>query len=464
MHGFPSIQPLRARRFAYAVAVALAFASIAASRLAADSPVITEASIRGHMDFLASDALNGRGSGTHDEWLAATYIGSQLGRWGLEPLGDNGGFVQKVDTGRSAAWTAPQLVVGGREFNTGVDFLGRFQGTGSVSGRLAHYTAGTPVGDNAFVIVPDSVTADPADTAKAAAILSLPAAPGARGQRAAGGGAGGGRGAAPAMQPWRLTLARPTYDALVAMTDGSPASIAVDVEPGHTWNVLARLTGSDAKMKDEVIVLTAHLDHLGVCSLPPDTICNGADDDASGSIAVLEMAEALAKGKRPKRTILFAWFGSEETGGAGARHFLEQPPIPLSQMVANLEFEMIGRADPMVPPHSLWLTGYERSNLGPTLAKQGARIVQDPRPDQQFFQRSDNIQLARKGIVAQTVSSFNLHTDYHRATDDIAHIDFAHMTEAIQSMFDPIVWLANSDFKPAWLPGQCPAPCGGGHP
>ena len=319
------------------------------------------------MDFLASDALNGRGSGTHDEWLAATYIGSQLGRWGLEPLGDNGGFVQKVDTGRPAAWTAPQLVVGGREFNTGVDFLGQFQGTGSVSGRLARYTAGTPVGDNAFVIVPDGVTADPADTAKAAAILSLPAAPGARGQRAAGGGAGGGRGAAPAIQPWRLTLARPTYDALVAMTDGTPASIAVDVEPGPTWNVLARLTGSDPKMKDEVIVLTAHLDHLGVradCRARHDLqrrrrrrvgIDGGAG--AGGS------ARAQGRGRSGR---------CSSPGSATKR--AAAPARSTSSISRRCRWP--DRRQPRVrddrprrhkvQPHALWLTGYERSNLGPS--------------------------------------------------------------------------------------------------
>jgi len=264
--------------------------------------------------------------------------------------------------------------------------------------------------------------------------------------------------------PWRLTVSQATYDRLAALPASAPASLVADVQPGHTWNVVAKLTGRDSTLSREAIVLTAHLDHLGVCSLPPYTICNGADDDASGSTAVLELAEALAKGQRPKRTVIFAWFGSEERGGAGARHFLESPPMPIASMVANIEFEMIGRADPMVPAHSLWLTGFELSNLGPTLAKQGARLVADPRPDQQFFQRSDNIQLARKGVVAQTVSSFNLHTDYHHPTDDLAHIDFAHMAEAIQSMFDPIVWLANSTFRPEWLPGKCPAPCGGGLP
>ncbi len=120
---------------------------------------------------------------------------------------------------------------------------------------------------------------------------------------------------------------------------------------------------------------------------------------------------------------------------------------------------MLGRPDPLVPAQSLWLTGYECSDLGDTLAARGARIVQDPRPDQGFFNRSDNIQLARKGIVAETVSSFNLHTDYHHASDELKMIDFAHMTRSIQSMFEPVLWLANSDFRPKWRDGMCPLPC-----
>jgi hypothetical protein len=89
-------------------------------------------------------------------------------------------------------------------------------------------------------------------------------------------------------------------------------------------------------------------------------------------VAVLELAEALAKGRRPKRTIIFTWFGSEESGGYGAGYFLEHPPVPLDRIVANLEFEMIGRPDAAVPPHTLWLTGYQRSDLGPRLAQRGA--------------------------------------------------------------------------------------------
>ncbi len=166
--------------------------------------------------------------------------------------------------------------------------------------------------------------------------------------------------------------------------------------------------------------------------------------------AVLELAEALAAGPKPKRTVVFALFGSEEIGGYGARYFQEHPPVPVESFVANLEFEMIGRADTAVAPHTLWLTGYERSNLGPELASHGARLVADPHPEQHFFQRSDNYVLARKGIIAHTVSSYGLHRDYHQPSDDLAHIDFAHMTEAIESMVVPIIWLVNSDFKPQW--------------
>jgi Zn-dependent M28 family amino/carboxypeptidase len=162
----------------------------------------------------------------------------------------------------------------------------------------------------------------------------------------------------------------------------------------------------------------------------------------------------LASSERPKRTVVFAFFGSEETGGQGDSFFLAHPPVPLGNIVANLEFEMIGRPDPAVKPDELWLTGYDRTNLGPELARHGARLVPDPHPEQQFFRRSDNFALARQGIVAQTVSSYGLHKDYHRPSDDLSRIDFAHMERAIRSMLGPVKWLANTDFKPQWVAGK----------
>jgi Zn-dependent M28 family amino/carboxypeptidase len=225
----------------------------------------------------------------------------------------------------------------------------------------------------------------------------------------------------------------------------------------YTYNAVGKLVGSDPVLSAEVILLTAHLDHLGIRpDAPGDNIYNGADDDASGCTAVLELARALGSRPRPKRTVYFVCFGSEETGGFGARYFIDHPPVPLDKLVANLEFEMIGRPDPTIAPHTLWLTGYDRTTLGPELARRGARLVADPHPDQNFFQRSDNYTLARRGVIAQTVSSFGLHPQYHRPDDDLAHLDIAHMADAISAMVEPVLYLANSDFRPQWLPGKKP--------
>ena len=233
-----------------------------------------------------------------------------------------------------------------------------------------------------------------------------------------------------------------------------------DTPRTSTWNAIAILRGSDPA--GEAILLTAHLDHLGIgpANAAGDTIYNGADDDASGTTAVLALAQAFAptsaNAPRPRRTIVFALFGSEEIGGFGNAAFLRHPPVPLASIVANLEFEMIGRADPAVAPDALWLTGFDRSNLGPTLAQHGARLVADPHPAQNFFQRSDNYALARQGIIAQTVSSFGLHKDYHQPSDELAAIDFPHMVNAIASIVEPIRWLANTTWRPAWNPGGKP--------
>lgn len=290
--------------------------------------------IHGEIGFLAADVLQGRGSGTRDELIAATYLASEMEQLGLKPGGDNGGFIQNVS--------------------------GDFQFRGG-------------------------------------------------------------------KKPW------------------------------NTRNVIAILPGRDEKRKDEIILLTAHMDHLGVGRpVDGDEIYNGADDDASGCVAVLELARSLVHDHQPKRTLVFVFFGSEETGGQGNQYFLDHPPVPLKNIVANLEFEMIGRPDPKVKPGELWLTGFEKSDLGPELAKHGAKLVADPHPEQNFFQRSDNFALAKQGIIAHTVSSFGLHKDYHRPSDDVARIDFNHMEQAIESMIKPVQWLANSDFNPQWVKGKKP--------
>jgi Zn-dependent M28 family amino/carboxypeptidase len=259
-----------------------------------------------------------------------------------------------------------------------------------------------------------------------------------------------------------LTMSQESFEAVAALPTrtklefGGPAQTT---ETGATWNAMGVLRGSDPKASTQALFLSAHLDHLGVMpeGSTGDTIYNGADDDASGCVSVLELARALGSGPRPKRTIYFVCFGSEERGGLGAQYFAAHSPVTVENTVADLNFEMLGRPDPKVAPDTLWFTGYERSNLGSALAKQGARLVADPHPEQNFFQRSDNYTLALKGVVAHTVSSFNLHTDYHRVSDEASKIDFPFMTQSINSMIAPVRWLANSTFRPTWEPGKAPS-------
>lgn len=439
------------------------------------APQIREKDIRAELGFLASDAMQGRGSGSNYERVAAEYIGSQFRQFGLDPAGDADTFVQRVVLESTRFSAAPSLTAtAGSNTQTwkfGQDFLVSFLRATKITGELQVIEpSGTPA-KGAVVVYKSLEGADnqkrqeamvKARNAGAAAVALIESENNRRTREA-------GNVRLPSL-PGRISgdaadaafvaigLRRDALDALAAMGDGAKVEFSGPTEAADTrttWNAIGVLRGSDPASGS--IMLSAHLDHLGVNeSLTGDKIFNGADDDASGSVAVLELARVFGSGRRPRRTIYFVCFGSEESGGHGARYFISNSPVPLTQIVADIQFEMIGRPDPKVPPGTLWLTGYDRSTLGPTLAKQGAALVADPHPDQNFFQRSDNYTLAVRGVVAHTISSFGLHTDYHRPSDDISKIDFPFMTRSLNSLVAPIRWLANTNFRPSWLPGKAP--------
>ena len=222
-------------------------------------------------------------------------------------------------------------------------------------------------------------------------------------------------------------------------------------------NVVGVIPGSDPALRDEAIVIAAHYDHVGV-GRPAngDSIYNGADDDASGVVTVLEMARALASGAPPKRTVVVLLTTGEEVGLLGTRWYIEHPRIPLARTVAQLEVEMSGRPDPLVGgPGRAWLTGYERSTMGDALARAGIPLVADPRPAQRFFERSDNIAFACRGIPAHTLSSFGLHEDYHTPDDEVERIDFPHMSRVVASAIAAARLVADGP-APTWKAGGSP--------
>jgi Zn-dependent M28 family amino/carboxypeptidase len=223
-------------------------------------------------------------------------------------------------------------------------------------------------------------------------------------------------------------------------------------------NVVGILPGTDSVLRSQAVLVDAHYDHLGIGrAVNGDSIYNGADDDGSGTIAVLEIARILASQPGVKRTVIFAATTGEEVGLVGTNWYIANPPFPLVQTVANFEIEMIGRPDSLSGGTGKgWLTGYERSTMGPMLTAAGIPVVADPRPDQQFFQRSDNIAFARLGIVAHTLSSFNLHRDYHQPSDEVDAVDFDHMARLIDAATRSVWVLANGEI-PVWNPDGQPA-------
>ena len=442
---------------------------------------IREDNIRAELGFLASDAMQGRASGSNYERIAAEYIGSQFRQFGLEPGGDtdsagNKGFVQRVSLESAKFVEAPTLTVTSgsntHKWQFGRDFLVSFLRAPRIAGDLQVIEADGIFAKGAVAAVKMPEAANPqqrqdvirkARTAGSAAVVIIETEAN-RKTREAGGVK------LPAL-PSRvspnsadafavMSLRKDAFDTLVAMPSGTKVDFGgatEATEASSTWNAIGILRGSDPRVASEVIMISAHLDHIGVNeSLTGDKIFNGADDDASGCVAVMELARVLASGKRPRRTIYFVCFGSEERGGHGSQYFIANSPVPLKQIIADLNLEMLGRPDPKVATGTLWLTGFERSTLGPELVRQGAALVADPRPEQNFFQRSDNYTLALRGVIAHTVSSFGLHPDYHRPSDEISKIDFPFMTRSLNSLVKPVRWLANSNFRPSWLPGKAP--------
>ena len=480
---FLTMKPTSRLRVAIAAWLALALVLPARPQSAARLPDIA-ASIRAHMDYLAGDALAGRGSGTPQEHQAAEYVAAELRRYGVAADGDNGGYLQHVALEYRSLASPPVLSFESQgqivHWTNGHEIAVARLGEPAIAGPLQKLGSQRSQGPKAEV-KPGAVVlfTSPADASawrqayelsqRGAALVLVPEspslestwddaatpfpapAPAHQGIAEGSGHRGNEHGRGPHQarsENWRR-CPRERRSRLEAKLK--------PVEAGETWNTVGMIAGSDPTLRDEAVLFSAHIDHLGTkMSGKRKVIYHGADDDASGVSAVLELARAIAAGPRPRRTVLFAFFGSEERGGLGSTYFREFPPVPLAHIVAALEFEMLGRPDNAIPKHKLWLSGYERSDLGSELAAHGAPLVADPHSGEHFFERSDNYPLALKGVVAHTVSSFGLHRDYHQPGDTLAHIDFPHLDEAIEEMIAPAEWLANSDFKPHWLKGEKP--------
>ena len=234
------------------------------------------------------------------------------------------------------------------------------------------------------------------------------------------------------------------------------------LERASAPNVIGILEGSDPKLRNEYVFFTAHMDHIGTpgagegcAARGGDSVCNGADDDASGSAAVIEAAHAFSLlTPHPRRSLVFMTVSGEERGLWGSSHFVEHPTVPLQNIVADLNTDMVGRNW----TDTIAVIGKEHSDLGATLNRVAASHpelhmtpIDDIWPQEGFYFRSDHYNFARKGIPI--LFFFNgTHPDYHEVSDELAKIDAEKESRIVKLDFYLGLEIAGSPERPKWNP------------
>jgi hypothetical protein len=252
-------------------------------------------------------------------------------------------------------------------------------------------------------------------------------------------------------------------------------TVVANTETATTQNVIAVLEGRDSALKSEYVALGAHYDHVGVAgqgsgqcaAVNGDAICNGADDDGSGTVSILTIAEAFAKGARPKRSLLFVWHCGEEKGLWGSQYFTNYPTVPLDHVVAQLNIDMIGRSKKegdtnqananLSGPNEVYVIGSKMmsTDLGALSERVNSSFLSlafnykydDPRDTNRFFFRSDHFNYAQKGVPI--IFYFDgVHEDYHRPSDSPDKIDYQKMEKVARTVFATAAELANAPARP----------------
>ncbi|HEX8723539.1 MAG TPA: M28 family peptidase [Pyrinomonadaceae bacterium] len=483
----------------------------AAWRAALDA--VSPEEMKKHLSYIASDELQGRKTPSKGLDLAAEYIAAQFRRAGLEPAGDDGYFqtanwqlssrdMAAVRLSFSGA-PAPAPAVRAEQFGVGFAVAGFYFWEPEAELNLTGARVLKVVYGRAEQLTPEQVGGR-------VVVTEFPAFPRGRQDeafrllreenefmkrmRALGAplvvafdrttersrGALGPRlfdpeGRSPRSSPLGTEPTAPLlfvrgaeaarfYDSL---PDGAteakldvriPAPVAAPVK---VRNVAGVLRGSDAALRDTYVIVSAHYDHIGVReNCDPgraDCINNGANDDGSGTVAVVELAAALSKlNPRPRRSVLFLTFFGEEAGGLGSRYYGRHPLVPLRKTVAQVNVEQIGRTDDSEGPQvgSLAVTGFDYSEVGAVLQgageAEGVRVYKHPTKSDAYFSRSDNQSLADVGVPAHTVSVAFQFPDYHDVGDEWQKIDYANMARVARAVGRALLRLADSAQEPRW--------------
>jgi hypothetical protein len=242
--------------------------------------------------------------------------------------------------------------------------------------------------------------------------------------------------------------------AKTASADGAPPAA---LPPAKVRNVAGLLRGSDPALRDSYILVTAHYDHLGTRTGEGDQIYNGANDDGSGTVSVIELANAFAaSGVRPRRSIVFMTVFGEEHGLVGSRYYGAHPLVPIEKTIAGLNLEQVGRTDDNEgeQKRSFGVTGFDFSDVGAILQQAGEqtgiRVWKHPVNSDRYFAQSDNQALADQGIPAHTISVAYAYPDYHKPGDHWDKIDYDNMAAVDRTVALALWQIANDPQTPHW--------------
>ena len=462
------------------------------SRAEAAAATITAQDIARHVGALAHDSARGRDTPSPELEKAALYIADRFRAMGLEPAGENGTFIDRWDyevVGADVAQTyvrvkdrpfSPRyehdffMIVGAQPATeAGAYYVGTAGETGSLpadaAGKVLIFDIpGIEVGMEWQQKLVAAI--QPSMMSGAAGVLLIldpefPAdvigqlADATIGQQAP----------IPVVgvtdEAARQLVSGAGKDLAALRAAGTPTALGATLQIGgvrmqetHTPpNVVAMRRGSDPTLRDTYVVITAHYDHVGVgaADASGDSIFNGADDNASGTAAVLEMAEAFASlDTAPGRSVIFLAVSGEEKGLLGADAWVENPTVAIENVVANVNLDMVGRN----APDTIIGIGQEYSSLegvlqGITAAHPGLNlnVILDQKPEEMFFFRSDQLPFIKKGIPAVFFTTDD-HEDYHKVSDEAHKIDNEKAARVARLGFYLAHAIATDPVAPEWTP------------
>jgi hypothetical protein len=476
--------------------------SVTSAAAAAAAETITPEDIYRRISILAADSMRGRDTPSPELDQVAEWIAAEFAEMGLVP-GAGDSFIQRyalrryaVAGGSSASFSdGASLEWGSDLVAEGVPEAGTVEGpVVLVSGGAVEATSwdGLPSGAQVFVFAGPSMEAtrltdwagrtEALFAAGAGAVTLVSTLDDERWARVASR-AGAGNRVVGDLDPERTVTFSVRESALapvlaaagvdVAALQGRHSEgVALQVVDGLTLstdiqidmlqddsapNVVGILEGRDPVLKNEYVVYSAHMDHVGVRANAEggDSIFNGADDDASGTATIIEVAEAMAALEEgPRRSMVFLLVSGEEKGLLGSQFYAENPTVPLEAMVANLNADMVGRNW----PDTIVAIGKEHSDLGETMNRVneahpeiGMTAIDDVWPDERFYFRSDHYNFARKGVPI--LFFFNgTHDDYHRASDEVDKIDTEKTARIGRLLFYLGLEVSDADARPQWNP------------